>query len=116
MGSTRSYVSALTEVILTQTVANATNFDNMLTLVKQNSVNIAQGRTPSGSNSTSFSSKHYCWTHGRSFNKDYTSAKCEHSAEGHVPTAKWSNKLGGTDRDSTTSATSKNKNDRLSIQ
>ena len=116
MGTTQSDISALTEAILTQTAANATNFDNMLSLMQHNSANFVQGGTPSGSNSTSVSSKHYCWTHGRSFNKDYTSAKCEHSAEGHVPTAKWSNKLGGTDRDSTTSATSKNKNDRLSIQ
>ena len=107
MGSTRSNISALTEAILIQTAANATNFDNMLTLMKLNSVNFVQGRTPAGSNSTSFSSKHYCWAHGRSFNKDHTSAKCEQPAEGHVPTATWRNKLGGTDRNSPTGATSK---------
>ena len=75
--------------------------------MKHNSVNFAQDRTPSGSNSTSFSSNHYCWTHGRSFNKYHTSAKCEHPAEGHVPTAILRNKLGGTDRDLTTGTTLK---------
>ena len=107
MGTTQSDISALTEAILTQTAANATNFDNMLSLMQHNSANFVQGGTPSGSNSTSFKSKHYCWTHGRSFNKDHTSAKCEHPAEGHVSTATWRNKLGGTDRDLTTGATSK---------
>ena len=50
MGSTRSDIFALTEAILTQTAANATNFDNMLSLMQHKSVNFVQGRTPSGSN------------------------------------------------------------------
>ena len=93
MDSTRSDISALTEVILTQTVANATNFDNMLTFMTYNLANFAQGRTFVGSNPTSFYPKHYCWTHERSFNKDYTSAKCDHPAEDHITTATWQNKL-----------------------
>ena len=87
MDSTRSDMSALTEMILTKTVVNATNFDNMSMLMRTNSVNLAQGRTPSGSNPKMFLSKHYWWAHGRSFNKDHTSPKCEHSAEDHVTTA-----------------------------
>ena len=87
MGSTRTYISALTKAILTQTTANGTNFDNMLTLIRNNSVNFAQGRTPAGSNPTSFSSRHYCWIHGRSFNNDHTSTKYEYPVEVHVPIA-----------------------------
>ena len=63
MGTTQSDISALTEAILTQMAANATNFDNMLSLMQHNSANFVQGGTPSGSNSTSFKSKHYCWTY-----------------------------------------------------
>ena len=87
MGSTRSDISTLAEAILTQIIANATNFNNMSTLMKQSLVNFTQGRTPAKSNPTSFSSKHYCWTHLLSFNKDYTRVKCEDPAECHGPTA-----------------------------
>ena len=40
----------------------------------------------------------YCWTHGRSDNLAHTGETCNNKATGHVETATWRNKMGGSDK------------------
>ena len=91
-----SEISALTAAIMKQTLANSENFTNMMNLLTANS---PQSSSPA--NTVTPKGRHYCWTHGRSYNRLHTSASCENPAEGHETGATWGNKLGGTDRDHT---------------
>ena len=41
----------------------------------------------------------YCWTHGFSNNLAHTGETCNNKGKGHVDTATWKNKIGGSDKD-----------------
>ena len=94
--TTTSEISALTAAIMKQTLANSENFTNMMNLLQANSL-----QSSSPANTVTTKGRHYCWTHGRSYNRLHTSASCENPAEGHQKGATWGNTLGGTDRDHT---------------
>ena len=92
----------LTEVIAEQTLVNSNSFKKMMVVLKDHSVRVGNCTGNSTDNGTRLRGKHYYWTHEPSYNKDHNSAKCKNRADGHVATATWNNKLGGTDRDTTT--------------
>ena len=71
----------------------------MLTILKANSLQSGVKHSPT---ETRFKSKHFCWTHGRSYNRNHTSSTYDAPTDGHQTTAIWINKLKGTDRDTTT--------------
>jgi len=80
-------ISALTETIAEQTLANSNNFKEMMDVLKANSVQAGNVTGNSTGNSTRLRGKHYYWTHGRSYDKDHNSAKCKNPADGHVAIA-----------------------------
>ena len=47
----------------------------------------------------------YCWTHGRTYDPNHTSATCLYPTDGHQPTATLTNRMNGSGRGCTTQAT-----------
>ena len=89
--------SALTEAITAQTAKNQDNFNKMMELFKASkNGNTKNNRSDSGSGTTKMS---YCWTHGRSDNLAHTGETCRNKADGHIDTATWKNKQGGSEKD-----------------
>ena len=68
----------------------------------------------------------YCWTHGRSNNLAHTGETCRNKADGHIDTATWRNKQGGSEKDyskkewkqasTPTIILTSHKNNKLSLQ
>ena len=84
-------LSALTEAITQQNVANAALFANMMVAMNVAEKSTTKNRLPATQGT-------YCWTHGRSDNVSHTSATCKSPAEGHDVEATWNNKKGGSTR------------------
>ena len=116
--------SALTEAITAQTAKNQDNFNKMMELFKASkNGNTKNNRSDSGSGTTKMS---YCWTHGRSDNLAHTGETCWNKADGHIDTATWMNKQGGSEKDyskkewkpasTPTIISTSHKNNKLSLQ
>ena len=84
-------LSALTEAITQQKVANATLFVKMMVAMNVAEKSTTKNRLPTTQGT-------YCWTHGRSDNVGHTSATCKSPPEGHDVEATWNNKKGGSTR------------------
>ena len=90
-------MSSLCQAISAQTATNQANFTKMMELLQLQKG--GNGGNSGARNQTANRTLSYCWTHGRSDNLAHTGETCNNKATGHVETATWRNKMGGSDKD-----------------
>ena len=95
--SATTEMSALCQAISAQTATNQENFTKMMELLQVKKG--GNGGNSGARNQTANRTLSYCWTHGRSDNLAHTGETCNNKATGHVETATWKNKVGGSDKD-----------------
>ena len=93
----KEQVSSLLSLIetLQDTVKQTDSKLETLMTNNNNNCNNRGGRNGMRSSGFNPNSKHYCWTHGLTYNGNHTSANCRNSAPGHQRDATFSNWKGG---------------------